>query len=159
MDIVIDPTPGVPLTLVERAVARSKADPEIDECWCVIDVEWPEHHPNLARAIELAESEGIQLAISNPCFELWLILHFQDQTAFLDNRGAESLSRSLDGRVGKRVDGAKYMPLRQDASKRALSLLTHHQRNQTSFPDDNPSSTMHKLLAATDPELRPGSGD
>ena len=32
-----------------------------------------------------AGANGIRLAISNPCFELWLILHFQDHTAWLDN--------------------------------------------------------------------------
>ena len=40
INIEIDPTQGVPLTLVERAVDRVGHD-EIDECWCVFDVEWP----------------------------------------------------------------------------------------------------------------------
>jgi hypothetical protein len=152
VNIEIDPGQGVPLTLVERAAARMKADAEIDECWCVFDVEWPRHHPNLERAFQIAKANGIHLAVSNPCFELWLILHFRDQTAFLDNRAAESLSKSLDGRAKKRIDGAKYLPLRADASRRAASLVSQHHRNQTAFPDDNPSSTMYQLLAAIDPD-------
>lgn len=152
INIEIDPDRGVPLTLVERAVARLTSDPEIDECWCVFDVEWPRHHPNLDKAIRLAKTKGVKLAVSNPCFELWLILHFQDQTAFLDTRAAESLSRRLEGRVGKRIDGAKYLPLRRDASRRAAALVDRHQRDRTAFPDDNPSSSMHDLLAAIDPE-------
>jgi hypothetical protein len=150
--VEIDPEQGVPLTLVERAAARLKQDGEIDECWCVFDVEWPRHHPNLDRALQIAQTNGIRLAVSNPCFELWLILHYQDQTAFLDNRAAESLSRSLDGRANKRIDATKYMPLRRDASRRAASLVTRHLRDQTPFPEDNPSSTMHELLAAIDPD-------
>jgi hypothetical protein len=152
INIEIDPERGVPMTLVERAATRLKSDPEIDECWCVFDVEWPRHHPNLDRALRVAAANGIKVAVSNPCFELWLILHFQDQTAFLDNRAAESLSRRLDGRVGKRIDGAKYLPLRRDAAKRAAALVDRHRRDQTTFPDDNPSSTMHELLAAIEPE-------
>ncbi|WP_281388994.1 RloB family protein [Kribbella qitaiheensis] len=151
VNIEIDPERGVPLTLVERAVARLKSDAEIDECWCVFDVEWPRHHPNLDRALRMAKTNGIKLAISTPCFELWLILHFQDQTAFLDNRTAESLSRRLEGRTGKRIDGSKYLPLRRDASKRAAALVDRHRRDQTVFPNDNPSSTMHELLATIEP--------
>jgi hypothetical protein len=114
----------------------------------VFDVEWPRNHPNLGRALQLADAGGVNVVVSNPCFELWLILHFQDQTAFLDNRTADIVSRRLDGRPGKRIDGAKYMPLRRDASDRAADLIARHQRDGTTFPNDNPSSTMHELLAA-----------
>lgn len=148
INLVIDPSPGLPLDLVQKAVQQKRRDSEIDECWCVFDVEWPKNHPNLERALRIAEAEGIGVAVSNPCFELWLILHFQDHTAFLHNRGAETISRRLDGRPGKRLDGAKYMPLRHDACGRAAGLATRHQQDGTEFPDNNPSSTMHELLAA-----------
>lgn len=72
----------VPKTLVSMAIeARHRAvdeEGEIDEFWCVFDVEWPRNHPDLKEAIERARQGDIQLAISNPCFEMWLILHFQD---------------------------------------------------------------------------------
>ncbi|TDV46847.1 RloB family protein [Actinophytocola oryzae] len=141
---------GVPLTLVRRAVDRARDD-EVDECWCVFDVEWPRHHPNLKEAVRLAEEHGIRLAISNPCFEVWLILHFEDQTAFLNTDEAERRSRKLDGRTGKRIDGDTYMPLRAVAAKRALRLTQLHEKNATSFPRDNPSSSMCDLLAAIEP--------
>lgn len=148
INLVIDPSSGVPLDLVKKAALRKRSDPEIDECWCVFDVEWPKHHPNLDRALRIASAEGIGIAVSNPCFELWLILHFQDHSAFLDNRRAEIISRRLDGRPGKRLDGAKYMPLRQDACSRAADLIARHEQDGTEFPNNNPSSTMHELLAA-----------
>jgi hypothetical protein len=53
---------GAPLTLVRRAVDRA-ADEEVDECWCVFDVEWPKQHPNLDEALRLAEEHGIRLAV------------------------------------------------------------------------------------------------
>ncbi|WP_083792818.1 RloB family protein [Kribbella flavida] len=149
LNVVIDPTCGVPLTLV-RAAAEKLNDPEIDECWCVFDVEWPQNHPHLHRALKLAADKGIRVAVSNPCFELWLVLHHRDQAAFLDNKSAEALSRQLDGRSGKRLDGARYMALRQDASRRAAALVTRHRRNGTQFPNDNPSSSMHEFLAAVE---------
>ncbi|WP_433343140.1 RloB family protein [Micromonospora sp. CA-111912] len=150
IDVEIDPDQGVPLTLVKRAVERSRDD-EVDECWCVFDVEWPMNHPHLDQAIRLAAEHGIRLAISNPCFELWLILHFEDQTAFMDTSVAERRSRKLDGRDGKRIDAARYMAYRQLAAGRAALLTKRHERDGTVFPDDNPSSGMHELLAAIEP--------
>lgn len=144
---------GVPLTLVRRAVDRA-SDDEVDECWCVFDVEWPRNHPNLKEAVRLAGEHGIRLAVSNPCFELWLILHFEDQTAFMSTDEAERRSRGLDGRAGKRIDATKYLPRRGDAKNRAVRLSRRHGANNTPFPQDNPSSTMHALLAAIE---RPSS--
>jgi len=141
---------GVPLTLVRRAIDRA-VDDEVDECWCVFDVEWPQQHPNLTEAMRLAEDHGIRLAVSNPCFELWLILHFEDQTGFLNTADAERRSRKLDGRAGKRIDADMYMPLRHSATQRAVRLSRLHERNKTSFPCDNPSSSMSDFLAAVEP--------
>jgi hypothetical protein len=146
INVEIDPDQGVPLTLVQLAIARKEADREVDEFWCVFDVEWPRHHPNLRRAIDLARANGIKLAISNPCFELWLILHFEDQRAFLTTTAAERKSRALDGRVGKRIDPQLYMGARAIAAERADALAARHLGDQSAFPDDNPSSSMHELL-------------
>ncbi|MGH3926277.1 MAG: RloB family protein, partial [Pseudonocardiaceae bacterium] len=90
----------------------------------------------------------IRLAISNPCFELWLILHFEDQTAFLNTDEAESKSRKLDGRSGKRINVDQYIPHRHAAARRTSSLSCRHERDRTVFPHDNPSSTMGDLLTA-----------
>ena len=143
---------AVPLTLVARALdARGKAaieNDEIDEFWCVFDVEWPVNHPNLAKAIALAEANEISLAISNPCFELWLILHHREHEAWLDNREAVRLRRQLDNSPGKGLDPARYLPYVREAADRAAQLEGLHQRNGTLFPYDNPSSGMHRLVAS-----------
>ncbi|SCL38638.1 RloB-like protein [Micromonospora pallida] len=152
ISIEVDPRQGAPITLVQRAMARAEDD-EVDECWCVFDVEWPQNHPRLAEAVQLATRHGIRLAISNPCFELWLILHFTDQTAFLTTTEAERRSRKLDGRPGKRIDGPRYAELRKVAARRAATLDRRHAANQTRFPADNPSSTMYELLMAIEPDL------
>ncbi|RJO69104.1 RloB domain-containing protein [Nocardia panacis] len=145
--IELDPKCGVPLTLVERAMER-KRDKEIDSCWCVFDVEWPRNHPHLGKALELAKASDIGLAISNPCFELWLILHHRDHTSFIDTHCAERDSRGLDGRAGKQIDAARYMPLRNQAHRRASSLARLHADNGSELPRNNPSSGMFELLDA-----------
>lgn len=149
---------SVPRTLVAIASeARRRAideDAEIDEFWCVFDVEWPRNHPGLDEAVKAAHANGIQLAISNPCFELWLILHFQDHAAWLDNKQARRLRRQFDGSSDKGLQTARYMPLLAKAARRAAELDTRHQQDGTAFPHDNPSSGMHRLLAAVQPPSR-----
>jgi RloB-like protein len=147
LNIDIHPEHGVPLTLVRLAVERRK-DREVDECWCLFDVEWPMNHPNLRPALSLARDNGIRLAVSNPCFEIWLILHHQEISRFCDTGTAESKSRSLDGRSGKSIDASVYMPLRKGAARRAEQLDLRHRENGTEFPNDNPSSGMYMLLSS-----------
>lgn len=143
---------AVPLTLVRRAIdTRRKAvseNDEVDEFWCVFDVEWPINHPHLNEALALAEANEISLAVSNPCFEVWLVLHLKDHGAWLDNGQAARLRRQLDNSTDKGLDPTKYMPYVREASDRAVKLEERHRRNGTSFPDDNPSSSMHRLIAS-----------
>jgi hypothetical protein len=144
-----------PRALVTMAVeARSRAvdeDAEIDQFWCVFDVEWPQNHPGLPAAIEEADRNKIRVAVSNPCFELWLILHLRDHSRWLDTAEACRLRQRLDGSAGKGLDATKYMPLTADAVRRAAGLDERHQRDGTHFPDTNPSSSMHRLLTEIEP--------
>ena len=143
---------SAPLTLVAAAAdfrARTPADQsEVDEVWCIFDVESPQNHPNLKEAVALARDRGVKVAISNPCFELWLLLHFQDHSAWLDNRGARRELERHDGIEDKSIDGARYMPLRDRAIDRARDLARRHEGNGTEFPRDNPSSGMYRFLEA-----------
>jgi len=49
-----------------------------DECWIVIDKDrWPEAQIKLVAAL-CSKHKNYYLALSNPCFEIWLVLHFSD---------------------------------------------------------------------------------
>jgi hypothetical protein len=58
-------------------------DPQpFDERWLCLDLDHRgkgRHVPNLARACKEALDAGCQLAISNPAFEVWLLLHFSEE--------------------------------------------------------------------------------
>lgn len=84
--IEFEPAAGVPKSVVGKAKelkkeaeakAKSEKDENLifDEIWAVFDVD---DHPNLAEARTMARDNEILLTISNPNFELWLLLHFQD---------------------------------------------------------------------------------
>ena len=56
-----------------------------DSAWAVFDGD--EHiannRPNLCQAIQLAKSQKINLAITNPSIEFWYLIHFQDHSAII----------------------------------------------------------------------------
>ena len=52
-----------------------------DTFWLVCDCDhWvqPNHIQNLTAVLTECRQKGIQIALSNPCFDLWLYLHFAD---------------------------------------------------------------------------------
>jgi hypothetical protein len=139
------------MTLVHAALS-TLGESDIDQRWCVFDVEWPgnnpqQHHPRLTDAIALAEKRGIRCAVSNPCFDLWLILHFRGYTAFFDNDEAKREGRALEGRRGSRLDPAQYFDKVGTAVARAKELARRHEGVNV-IPEDNPSSGMYQLLEA-----------
>lgn len=140
-----------PLTLVTKAGEdRLRDDLDIDEYWCVFDVESPQPHPRLHEARRRAEENGIHLAVSNPSFELWLILHRSEQGRYLTTADAERTRRALDGSRDKGLNGATYMLHRADAVRRAQLLEVRHRKDGTEFPDDNPSSSFYAFVMALD---------
>lgn len=151
--ISIDPFHGVPLSLVNEAVKTKKVESRDqkrgrgrahDEIWCMFDID---AHPNVTEAIQMARDNGIRLAISNPCIELWFILHFEDQTAYLSRQDAQSRSSELLG-CGKNLSREAMDVLFEqfeDAGRRAHNLDVKH-TNDGSPPGSNPSSSVWKLI-------------
>lgn len=149
--VEIDERPGAPKTLVERAVerkkeaereARSRRDPFLayDEVWCVFDVD--DHH-HLTEARQQARDNGIGLAVSNPCFEIWALLHFQDQTAFIQSGAVQSrLRRHLPG-YEKDLPFDRLHPGYEKAVARAQEL--DRRCESAACPGDNPSTGVHLL--------------
>jgi hypothetical protein len=79
---------GDPDRVVAHAVAK-RATGDFDQVWCVLDVD--EFRFN--RAVPAADRDDIRLAISNPCFEVWLLLHHADATRAFTN--AKAVVREL----------------------------------------------------------------
>jgi hypothetical protein len=162
VDIRVQPGRGRtnPRQLVSRAVAaklRATAEgDEVDEFWCIFDVEWPINHPGLTEAVDEARQHRVDVAISNPCFELWLILHLHPQSAWLTTEQACKLRGTLDESHGKEINATTYMPHTAVAARRAAALDDLHKHNETSFPRNNPSSGMHRLLATLQPTTAVG---
>ena len=99
---------GVPFTLVTKArdlrdQAEREAASEKDEnlryeqVWCVFDFD---QHPRVPDARQMAKDNGLRLAMSNACFELWLLLHLRE------NPGAQH-RHHLQDMLGELMPGVR----------------------------------------------------
>ena len=130
---------------VKRNRRTKRSDPEFDEIWCVFDVD---QHPNVSRAIHDARQSGIKVAVSNPCFELWLVLHRDEQTAYIDRQEIQRRSDELRITAKKRIlpsAEAILVDAVETATQRARALDQRHADNG-SPPRSNPSTDVWRLV-------------
>jgi hypothetical protein len=91
--------------------------------WLVIDVDrWGDK--KLSEVCREAKQRGYHLAVSHPCFEVWLYLHLDDLNAEDRNGGDfEKRIRQIIGSYNKsKLDLSKYQQTIHDAVNRAKQL-------------------------------------
>lgn len=117
-----------------------------DTIWCVFD---RDEHENIEEAFTQARDNGFRVAFSNPCFELWLLLHYQCQGAMLDRRNASRALRKHIPRYQKSTD--VYDSIKKhfdDAKARAVKLRKQHDINADACEAEspNPSTWVDQLV-------------
>lgn len=122
--------------------------PPFDEVWCVFDVEKPDKNPSFQQAVNKTRSNKLELAVSNPAFEYWYLLHFKETTQpFAD---ATELIRALKDKnclpnYEKDLNICDILFVHTDtAIERAGRLLDNHPDLGRDFP--NPSTWVYKLV-------------
>jgi RloB-like protein len=130
----------------DRRTAHGSAGRETRSrtAWCVFDIE---EHPNVPDAVTLARRHGINLAISNPCLELWFVLHFEDRTAYIDRFEAQHRAKALLNcdKILTEAALATLAERHSDAVTRASKLDEKH-RGDGSPPGSNPSTSIGPLI-------------
>ncbi|GAB2908538.1 RloB family protein [Streptomyces mayteni] len=152
--VEIGPEHGEPKSLVRAAIDhkerahRSAADryTAYDEVWCVMDVEAPVPHPTLGPAISLARANDVGVVLSNPCFELWLALHF---TAVGRNHTSGAMQQALEKlAVCGYSAGRKHLDY--DALRgryeQARERAQESRRGAASVWDVNPATDVDRLV-------------
>ena len=69
-----------------------------DELWMLLDTDHcirPQHSKEFINAIRRARRNGVNIALSKPCFELWLLLHHIDISAVKSLADAGDAERKL----------------------------------------------------------------
>ncbi|MFT7838285.1 RloB family protein [Saccharothrix sp. BKS2] len=124
-----------PENLVRYAAnLRDRYREEFDAVWCVVDVD----NFDIPPAVRLADKVRVNLAVSNPCFELWLLLHFADHRAHVaDYRAARDLVAKHVPGYDKELDYAAFDANVERAVARAAAL-----------GPDNPTTAVGRLVEA-----------
>jgi hypothetical protein len=155
--IVLDNRGSSPKSLVARVVKEREklvekgefAPAAGDTTWAVFDGD--EHRradpKGWKAAIELAAREDVRLAVSNPCFEFWFLLHFEEQFAPLDVAGAIArLKKHVPGYTkNANLFPDPLLPLTEAAIKRA-ERLDARARQEGTGRHANPSTGMAALV-------------
>ncbi len=147
-----------PERVVEEAIGHKqqaeRREEDYDQVWCVLDVEGPAHRVALGRAVALAAQPGITLCLSNPCFEVWLLAHFERKArAYNDcdhviaqlnkwwQKHCRQDYRKNDDRVYHRVSD-----LTQTAVDNAKCVRETYHRGVDNTADCNSSTEVYRLV-------------
>ncbi|MBI1882343.1 MAG: RloB domain-containing protein [Chloroflexi bacterium] len=163
VEVQVEGQGAAPISVVNRALIRREerereakaaqrksqfGAPPFDEVWCVFDVEKPDKNPSFQQAVSKARSNKLELAISNPAFEYWYLLHFKETTQpFAD---ATELIQALKDKnclpnYEKNLNVCNILfPYTDTAIERADRLLAHHPDAGNDFP--NPSTLIYRLV-------------
>lgn len=122
-----------------------------DELWLVVDKDrWTE--AMLSRvATECSQEVAMHMALSNPCFELWLLLHIEDAALLTPE---EQMLWMENRRKSKNADPYLKVRLRQkmgsyyESSYDALSLIAHVEDaiERARALDENPNDRWPQTL-------------
>jgi hypothetical protein len=153
-----------PIGIVRQAKAIIKASSDVDaydQAWCVFDVEAKTDQQGrfgLDEALDAAQGTNgkakIRCAVSNPCFEIWLLWHDAAQTGPINSAAAQSRCLEMGitcGKDGKHIRNADdLIATRYTAARERASMVDQaHDRDGKTTPEDrNPSSGVYKLIDA-----------
>jgi len=130
--------------LAEREARRERdVNLRYDDVWCLFDIDGKPKERRVPEAIDTAGSKGIKLGISNPSFELWAVLHFDD----CDGPCTQGeVARTLKSHCSGYKKELPYSLMRdgyETAVSRADRLL--QRREDEADPEGNPSTGVHRL--------------
>jgi hypothetical protein len=147
---------GVPITIMDKVKARMvelrherRRNPSAksDTVWAVFD---RDEHLKVTEAIAGCEGSGAQVAYSNPCFEVWLILHHEDYHAADDHHQLQKRYQKLDPNYdpngSKTPDCAFLMNHVEKAEHFGENQCKRREEEDTPF--GRPSTTVYKLTRA-----------
>lgn len=154
------PVGGVARTVAERAIERVNAlrrrergrrgvssYEESDQVWAVMD---RDHHPEFENVIAMCRARGVEVARSNPCFELWLVLHLDDFDKPINSRDIQARLHELlpqyHHRQSPKPSFDSLLDKVPDAEQRAARQLEARVAERDPF--GNPSTTAGCLTQA-----------
>ena len=163
-NVLIDGNCGSdPMSVVDRAeqsfrdINRQKGIDNYDRIFCVFDKdEHEEHGQKFSQSIHKIQRMDCEDVIfsaitSNPCFEVWVILHFELFTRPLAatgrNTAAQEVVNHLKQYIPEYEKGNKNLfSMIGDQTPRAISFAKKLNKQNDNSGSVNPSTQMHELV-------------
>ncbi|WP_081075184.1 RloB family protein [Burkholderia stagnalis] len=150
---------GEPLTIVQTCIdfrdVLKRAEPSkrwkvIDQVWAVFD---RDIHDRFDAAVALAKANNVNLAISNPCIEVWGLLHGEEPCnkpmgRHEAQKAVKAVFPDYDHDDNPVFDWARCEEVWRRAADNAIRGLRSRVGEGNPFPTGNPSSNFHCLLLA-----------
>ena len=152
IDLDIQGTARSTKVLVNEAI-KKRSLKTYSDVWVVFD---KDDNIDFDEAIALAKEKGLNVAWSNECFELWLLLHFQDLKSAIGRN--DYYSKLTNHFKDKNINNGKYdkniydifditSKYVHDAIKRSNSLLEDHRCDKIFSPNKmNPATKVQDLV-------------
>jgi len=105
------------------------------------------------KRLQQARDNKVSLAVSNPSFEIWALLHFEDQTGHIRREQVRSRLKKHIPDYDKELPCDVLLPMLSDATGRAKNLEDWHGSRGT--VGANPYTGVHRLVQLI---VREGSG-
>lgn len=152
-----DKSGSAPISVVDRAIILKKARAKsrgplwfpYDVVWCVMDVD---QHESLARALNKALANKLRVALTNPCFEYWYLLHFSNTNRlFQYNKHVhEELTKHIS-KYEKNSD--KTFKIVHPHTKTAVERADQFEKNRVYPKDTNNKEDLTNFNSSTNVHL------
>jgi hypothetical protein len=133
--------------LEERSNQWEEWGIEPNELWMIIDRDKQNvSEQQIRKIIDSCNSKGYNIALSNPAFELWLLLHFKDidqysEIELLKNRKISANRRFIEKEVSKLADGYSKSNLKFERFKDGI----YDALNRANNLENNITELINKL--------------
>ncbi|WP_354678655.1 RloB family protein [Cupriavidus plantarum] len=166
--IRVDGGEGSPDTIVKRCIEltnnyrrekrRDKLNGETT-VWAVFDVD---AHTDLDAALNRAHANDINYVLSNPCFEIWGLMHERICDRPMSRQEAQAEMRavlpSYHHDKNPRLDWGWCCDRVSDAVGNSRRATQRREEEGKPFPQGNPSTNFHDFVIMVAPELVPVKG-
>lgn len=144
IEVICESESGVPKTLLELAKEKlneissrryKRENGENDTVWIVCD---RDEHLDVDFVLAESAKLGIKTAYSNPCFEVWLILHVKDydrdEHRHDTQKECEKCCPGYNKKMGKTPNFDQILDCVEKAEGRAENLLQRRQKDGSEAP-------------------------
>lgn len=141
-----------PWQVIEHAISFKNSEKisekDADQIWCVFDVDsfLKQDKESFAKALKKAKENNINVAWSNPCFELWPMLHFELIETAISAQDYQKKLKVFFKEIGVDYQKNCYGLFGKLFGKQAAAITRAKKISKENNLKINPSTTVFRLV-------------